>query len=166
MPTSALGAANTVVWFVEEVKVTRILDVGPGHGKYGLLLREYLNRDIHIDAVEAWPDYIEKFAWMPQIYDNIYIEDICDTPTEKLAEYDMILMIDIIEHLEKSRGLALLDRMPGWVVINTPTKFFTQDASVPTEAHLSLWNLDDFGQRVHTSAIVDESLIVRLKPKD
>jgi len=166
MPTSALGAANTVVWFVEEVHATKILDVGPGHGKYGLLLREYLNEKADIDAVEAWPDYIKQFTWMPHLYGEIFLEDICDVPTETLDGYDLILMVDIIEHLEKSRGLALLDRMSGWVVVSTPTRFFTQDASVPTEAHLSLWNLNDFGHRLDTSAIVDESLIVRLRPKD
>lgn len=60
MPTSNLELAPRIVRLVETADPHRsILDVGPGYGKYGILLREYLNRKPErLDAIEVEPSYV------------------------------------------------------------------------------------------------------------
>ena len=47
--------------FLKSIRIdSNILDVGPGYGTYGNLLKpEYLN----ISAIEIWEPYINKIYW-------------------------------------------------------------------------------------------------------
>ena len=145
-----------------------ILDVGMGGGKWGVLIREFLeyrgNRYwpeqwIHqIHGVEAWAKY-QNPMW-DYCYNDILIGDITSLLGEinKRPNYDFILLLDILEHFEKDVGHIVLDSM----VKNTkilvfccfpdaanPQKALRQGAvhGNPYEAHKSLWSVDkDFKQ--------------------
>lgn len=177
MPTSALPVWPTLVHLCWDVAPRRILDVGPGHGKAGILLREYIGTTARgngpieaVDAIEAEPRYLGLFPWLPAVYDEVHRGDIVDQPADLLAGYDLVLFADSIEHIDKDAAVDLLDRCPGWVVISTPVEFFQNPEADewPSEMHRSAWTADDF----HATGRVDhleETLggwLVRLRPKE
>jgi hypothetical protein len=127
-----------------------ILDVGPGWGKAGVLLREYVGVPPieRVDAVELWRPYVT--LRLRALYDDVFICDVRDLSDEQLGSYDLVLMADVLEHLGKLEGLALLERIPGHVVVCTPREFFQnpEAGEIPPEEHRSLWTREDFGDRV------------------
>lgn len=147
MPTSSPVVITEVVAMVSQIPAgarRSVLDVGPGYGKYGLLLREMLNeKPERLDAVEAWPQYVADFPWLACIYDEVIVADVLDLHAEHLAEYEVVLMADVLEHIEASAAVALFARTPGRIVISTPADFFHNgDGLPPTEAHVSHWTVD------------------------
>lgn len=145
MPTSNLALAPNVIHLVHLAQPHRaVLDVGPGRGKYGILLREYLNEPPDVlDAVEAEPSYVTPR--LRALYDSVFVADVRDMPDDALGRYDLVLMVDVIEHLDKNDGVELLRRIPGRVVVCTPEEFFSNGPGLPpSEEHRSLWSRDDF----------------------
>jgi len=141
----------------------KILDIGPGFGKYGVLCREYCdlipawyekklngfdqkNWQCTIDCIEPCDKYITPLH--KYIYDNIYTgkaEDIITT----LGDYDLILVIGVIEHIEKLTGIRVLKDCRAKakaVIVVTPNGFLRQDAvwDNPLEEHKSGWYPEDF----------------------
>lgn len=141
-----------------------MLDVGPGHGKAGILLREYAGVE-RVDAVEAWPAY--RTPRLHALYDTVFACDVLDLPPLALRGYELVLMVEVLEHLEKADGLALIDRIPGWIVICTPAAFFQNPEAdaIPPERHRSLWSATDFGDRLEHDASQLGGVLVRLRPK-
>ena len=151
MPTSVLLVAERAVTYAGTIVPTpqRVLDVGPGYGKYGVLLREYLDPTPVIDAVEAWLPYIHDHG-LEGIYREVMwcrAEDIHD---DDLATYDLVMMGDVIEHMEKD------GRKFDAIILDPP----------PTEAHVSHWTLDDFQStgRLQRHEVSYGAHIVRLAP--
>jgi len=113
MGTSTPAALTYICSKIIEFKPKSVLDIGIGFGKYGFLSREYT--DIHygnhfewktkIDGIEAFEKYITKLQKI--IYDNIYIGDATKI-IKTLDLYDLILSVDMLEHLEKKQGMTLL----------------------------------------------------------
>lgn len=175
MPTSPLEIAPAALHYLWEIRPTdrplRVLDVGPGWGKYGGLIREYVDPDAEVWAVEAWAPYIERHNLAGR-YTKVIAGDIRNQPDKLLADFDAVLLIDVIEHLPKDDGRALLDRIPGWVIVSTPRHFFDNpDDLPPTEAHVSHWVLSDFSEtgrldgfhRDHARNL--DVILCRLSPK-
>lgn len=167
VPTSNLELAPRIVHLVETADPHRsILDVGPGFGKYGILLREYLNRKPErLDAIEVEPSYVTPR--LEALYDELVVGDVRDHGHAFFAAYDLVLLVDVIEHLEKDEGLELLERIPGRVVVCTPEEFFSNGPGLPdSETHRSLWTRADF-ESVRPVEVDVSSLggiVVRLGP--
>ncbi len=102
-------------------QVRTILDIGPGSGTYGMLVKQSYNeaQAIYrkynhaempnsiqmINAVEIFYPYVKRFG-LEGIYDNIY----CISVTEvQLIEntYDLIIFGDVLEHLEKEEAVKV-----------------------------------------------------------
>ncbi len=166
MPTSNLYLTPEVLSLVQTTGAHTVLEVGPGHGKYGVLCREYAAVE-HIDAVEAWEPYISDFG-LEGIYRRVYKGDACQLPDRVLATYDCVLMVDVIEHIAKDAALVLLDRIPGWVVVCTPQDFFLQPHEVPTEHHISHWQVADVehNPRLEHWRYQMGGFLFRLRPKE
>lgn len=168
MPTSNLAVWPTILWMAESAKPHRtVLDIGPGHGKAAVLLREYLNEPpTRIDACEAWPDYVDQFD-LRRLYHAVIEQDATLLTADVLAGYDLVLMVDVIEHMQKDAALELLDRIPGWVVICTPVAFFHNGPNLPpTEEHVSHWTQDDWSAMArceHVTEVIG-GWVVRLRP--
>ena len=84
-------------------KVVLYLDVGAGDGAYGKLLNNYAE----IDGVEYFKKYIEEFK-LEKIYNKIYNIDICKF---EFDYYDVVIMGDVLEHIEVKEAQKLLNYM-------------------------------------------------------
>lgn len=169
MPSGVLLVAERTVTLAGTIQPNpqRILDVGAGYGKHGVLLREYLDPTPTVHGVEAWEPYVKAHR-LEGIYDHLYTRDVLTFSAADLLTYDLIVMGDVIEHIEKPDALDLLARAPGaWFVIATPVVHFHTDPDLPpTERHVSHWTAADFEQTGRLDHVEERygALIVRLRP--
>lgn len=106
-------AGHTVREFITSKysPASTILDVGAGWGKYRYLLPEYE----WMDACEVWQPTVtdEKLR---ELYRKVFVQDICDLVEEWSfiqfpVHYDLIIMGDVFEHLQRVNMQALLPRL-------------------------------------------------------
>ncbi len=185
MPSSRPNTIPTVVHLLRQLQPQSILDIGVGFGKWGHLFREYTdiqeaehdpdryqrsNWKVRIDGIEGYAAYLTEMHRF--LYNDIYVGEALET-IQKLSVYDLIFLGDIIEHLDKPVGLALLGAALAHarkaVIVSTP-KYETGQADScgnSLERHRSLWTERDFrqleGARVKT---IDRAtlLAVMVKP--
>jgi len=103
MPYSCNNYKQEVKDYIDNLfnnKNIKILDVGPGSGTYAKLLNEYKN----IDAVEVFESYIKQFN-LTSLYNKVFISNILDFDC---TDYDLIIMGDVLEHLEIEEAQKLL----------------------------------------------------------
>lgn len=161
MATSFVDQIPSVVFLIQQLKPKTLLDIGKGLGKYGFLAHEYSGLSyahapdptrtvaeqsaLAIDAVEVE----ETFLWphLYQFYRKVYVgkaEEIYPT----LPMYDVVLMADVIEHIEKECANALVQHFierGSSVIVSTPKKFFAQHLfESKYEEHVSHWEPRDF----------------------
>lgn len=159
MPTSSYYQINTIMDLVSRTNPNSVLDIGIGFGKYGVLSREYLEMwdgrkgfyndwRRRIDGIEGFKDYITPLHNF--IYDNIYIGDAKDIiPTLKI-KYDLILLIDVLEHFDYKDGLQILEncrKIGKNILISTPKDIGYQDSSFlgnDYETHRFQWEKKHF----------------------
>jgi SAM-dependent methyltransferase len=151
MPTSEHWQIPRIVDVLVRHKPARVLDVGAGYGKYGVLAREYAGSQL-VDAIDA---NAPRFP----VYDHVYLGDLRELDRILPADardYDLALFIDVIEHLDKEdayRLLAQLLRRARRVLITTPLGFRPQEIpGMPFETHRSGWYPWDFSKRVHVES--------------
>ena len=82
----------------------QILDVGAGAGTYGRLLGKYFTS---IDALEAYPQYIEEFE-LTKVYRNVYCADLRIVGK---IEHEYLILGDIIEHLTIEEAQEVLNNI-------------------------------------------------------
>lgn len=167
MPSSNLAVAPAVLAYMWEIRPPdrplKVLDVGPGWGKYAILTREYVDPYAELRAVEAWGPYVTGHR-LRSLYDEVLEGNILDAlepgPVADLVDWaDVVLIVDVLEHVAKAPALDVLARIPGYVVFSTPRDFFSNGPGLPpTEEHVSHWTVDDFAAtgRLHG---VDVSLL-------
>lgn len=163
MPTSYAESIPTVVDIIQQVKPKKVLDIGIGRGKYGLLTREYCD-EVIVDGVEAWPEYITDIQ--RAIYRNIFTEDIVKMDLSKLEDYDLVLMIDVIEHLTKEDGMRIINSLKTQFIISTPIEDYRAHYDNHFEDHISHWTTEDFSQYPFVDCSTKLSTIVLLDARD
>jgi hypothetical protein len=143
MPSSFIDSIPPIMKFLIDLQPTRVIDVGPGWGKYGLMCREYLPGLEQLWAVEVTPG---RLSTQDVIYDKVFECDARDFSTAgwPWTEADIILFIDVIEHMTRPEGHRLLNAMinsGARVLLSTPKTFIEQhDEDNPYETHRSLWS--------------------------
>jgi hypothetical protein len=156
--------------------VNRVLDLGVGWGKYGLILRELYDgrsimkdrdkwNNLTIDGVEVFERYVREHTRF--IYDHIWIEDIHRFVRKYTGRsYDIALFIGTIEHMPKVDAMNVLQelkRFCKWTIVTTPNRFIPQDQAVKDyhelEQHISSWHCEDFGDDLITNTPCLISLI-------
>lgn len=158
MPTSHYSKIPIVFNQIEQVwPFDSMLDIGPGFGKFGLVARErydvrfkrYDRKDwqLKLDCVEIYGPYITPAHEF--IYNSIYIGDIYNTVAH-LKDYDVVMMIDCLEHLEKKDGekvVEALGKITKKLLIFSFPSFFkgNEGRGWPNqyELHRCLWTKED-----------------------
>ena len=163
MASSFIDQTPVIIYLLQKLKPKKILDIGKGMGKYGFLLHEYLGIDntkkidpsktlkelsnIVVDAVEVDEDLM--LPHLSQIYNKVYFGDILKI-RDDLPQYDLILMIDIIEHINKEEAILALKsflQKGSDIIIATPINFFNQDLyESEFEHHVSHWTIKDLNK--------------------
>ena len=156
MPSSRPTIISPVMDLILTTQATSALDVGIGFGKWGFLLREYLDVwhgrikkedwTATIHGVEAFPGYVSNIQ--KSFYDRIYempIESVLDVGW--LDNYDIVLMAEVLEHLDQKTGEKVLKGLWGhskYLIVTTPTYESGQGEMFgnPYEAHKSLWSAE------------------------
>ncbi len=171
-----------VIHVVRQLAPRSILDIGKGFGKYGLLLHEYLGIDnskridpslsmveqsrLKMDAAEADPELM--LPHLPHFYNKIYEGDVL-VNYESFEKYDLVLMVDVIEHLDKDSSLEMLQHFiknGSTVLVATPVDFFQQHLyESEFEHHVSHWSANDFKSIAHLQVqYIENSAIYLLSP--
>lgn len=161
MASSFIDQTPAIIHLLQKLKPKNILDIGKGFGKYGFLAHEYFGIDntkkldpkktlkelsaISIDAVEVDEDLM--LPHLSQLYNAIYFGDVLQLYND-FPKYDLVLMIDIIEHIDKEKALIMLKYFlskGSKIIIATPKDFFEQELyESKFEHHVSHWTIKDF----------------------
>lgn len=157
MPTSDPRVIEAGCKEIISLKPKSVLDIGIGYGKWGALAREYTDIwqgrfypeewETAITGVEVHFKY-KNPLW--GIYDCIIRGEafavIMDLHAKK-TKYDLAIMMDVLEHFEKSRGTEFieyaLDICENFLVswCNSEQKDVRDNKH---EDHLSHWCVKDF----------------------
>lgn len=183
MPTSWYHTIPRIMSRVLIEQPASVLDIGIGFGKYGLLLREALDIAHNRYTKDSWTaviNGIEAFGgYHNPVHDFIY-NHVDYRPVEEalsdLISYDVILLIDIIEHIDKERGIKMIKELllhtNKALIISTPVvPAYQQDYNGNTyERHISRWAITDFAPFKQDFSLVDigleKALIVKIYPND
>ena len=178
MPASHYKKISIITDRIERVKdVKSILDVGIGFGKYGVILRERFDIRFKrydesdwitiIDGVEIYSDYITPMH--TYVYDTIYLGDIFEL-IDNLKRYDVILMIDCLEHLSKWKGrevvrklFTLCDKL---LLFSFPN-FFRGDEGYKwpnvRERHRCLWTPKELNELIGKVERIEPTIFAKAK---
>lgn len=118
MPQSNPFNIPWIIQLLSQINPNSILDIGIGNGSYGFLCRQYLDiakRRLRkeewktiVNGIEIFPEY--KNPIWDYFYDNVIIGDVLDIVKE-IRWYDVILLLDVIEHFSKSNGNWLVNEL-------------------------------------------------------
>lgn len=150
MPTSHPMLITPVTTEILVMQPNSVLDIGVGFGKWGVLTREYtdiwLRRWKHvvkIDGIEIFDKYRNP-NW--DNYTNIFIGDV-RTVLPTLSSYDLIIFLEVLEHIERTEALKLLDlcrsKCKLLVFSYTNSAQGTAFGNIH-ETHKSQWDVSDF----------------------
>lgn len=149
-----------------------VLDIGAGFGKYGVLCREYLDlwdgRQKYefarrIDAVEVFREYITPLHRF--VYSNIYNENILTLVNKLDFSYDLVLLIDVLEHFKKEEGVMIVKKLlskNNGILISTPRNPSPQKDAFGNvyETHRSKWAKQDLTKIGHCYFLSDNISII------
>ena len=121
--------------FDDNSRPIQVLDIGFGDGIFGRLIKSY-EQTSHwsIDGVDGFePNCNNETLFNDKIYRNVWHGLAQDIPSEQFKEYDLICLLDVIEHLDVETAKSLLKMLlssmkdDAFVFISTPLWFYPQD---------------------------------------
>jgi len=143
VPVSDLHSFSDIAIEIQRIAPRSVLDLGVGYGLYGALCRQIMdgqNGRCHpakwkgvLRGVEAWKDY-QNPCW--EAYNAVQIAEI----KGRWVGYDLVLMIDVLEHFDMQRGREVLrEAVMGnkHVIVSVPNGLMEQGAAFgnPYETH-------------------------------
>lgn len=169
MPSSYPQNIPLITFLMAREKPQSMLDVGPGYGKFGFMFRERVDDfkwERVCDGVDPFPNYIKR-AGTRGLYNGFWVglfgpkEPIRFMPVDReddLGEedrfgrwpYDLILMVDVLEHYTEEAGHEALDfalELAPSVLVSTPLGY-DQGAAYGNvyETHRSEWPMHKIAQ--------------------
>lgn len=135
MPTSDRENEPWILERIISLNPATVLDVGPGMGKYGQMLKKHVPT-AHVDAVEAFEPYINHYG-LPSIYNSVIVKDIREHDN---FNYDLIIFGDVLEHMTEADAKKVWDKARAqakYAIISIPTVHCPQGAwgGNPYEIH-------------------------------
>ena len=162
MPTSFPEQIPVLLQTITRLQPKTILDIGCGNGKMGHLVKEYFH-DTRIDALEVFPKYIKDCH--KENYTKITIGNALEVD---IPQYDLYLIIDVLEHWDKEPAKELLRRLTkmGSVLISTPRSVGEQGAEYGNEweRHVSQWLEFEFSE-FNAEGLPSDFAFIQLLPK-
>lgn len=141
----------------------RILDIGIGFGRNGMLVREFC--EVHdrlrvsearwrniLEGVEAYVPYIQ--SWTEDFYDKIYQGDILRVWDDIDGEYDFVIMTDVLTNLPKDKGFQLLSKLKerctnGFITVRqAPSPRHVRNPHEKIQSRYTLRELKPYGEVV------------------
>jgi hypothetical protein len=149
---------NSLPMFDEEIELyfaraqhERVLDIGPGEGKFGRMLRRVQPAAKRI-AVELDAAYVEQYG-LRDIYDEVLVMDATRLMDDVRLTFGAVIVGDVIEHLRKSAGTDLLNFLvyrSKVMFVKFPAQMLQNDwEGHASEAHVSVWSELDFASFDH-----------------
>lgn len=153
MPSSQAWRIPAVAELIYKLKPKSILDIGIGFGKWGVIAREYTDVNkgrcaknqwqIRIDGIEIFPAY-KSVLW--EVYNKVYIGNVIDV-LPKLGNYDLVMAIEVLEHMKRADGLRMLSliKMKSvHFIVSYSNSISPVVFGNKHEEHITKWNSDDF----------------------
>ncbi len=156
MPTSQPITLSYIHTIVAALHPESAIDIGVGHGKTGVIAREYWEVDRKRFHRHEWKTKlygIEPFpGYRNPLWDYAYDEVlVCDALTGlgRLPDVDLILALDVWEHFERDYAASVLNaclEKGRFLLICTPIVPRPQGAVFGNdyERHVSVWTPKDF----------------------
>jgi SAM-dependent methyltransferase len=143
-PYVPFTALNTAWRFIDKDSES-ILDVGCGKGSPMKFINR--RRQFHTVGLDIFEPYIKQCRF-EGIHDDYLL---CDARNMKIEEksFDVVLCLEMLEHLEECEGMKLLKDMEEiarkQVVISTPVGVYNQKAhdNNPHQEHRHFWTPDE-----------------------
>ena len=148
MPVSDYHAVSDIMGEIQSLSPKSVLDLGVGFGLYGVICRQLLDGqygrcartqwEAKIYGVEGWERY-QNPTW--NVYNSVRVglirPDVCG--------FDLVLMIDSLEHFTAETGRPLLREIVAnnkHVIVSVPNGRMDQGETFgnPHEAHLWTFN--------------------------
>lgn len=134
------SAAENKPWIsavIGKLKPETVLDIGPGEGIYGKIVRKHSPSTKKLVGVEIWGPYIESFR-LREFYDEVWI---CDARIYPDFKYDLVILGDVLEHMSKEDAIALwkkISKQAKYALISIPIIHFHQEDANgnPYERHI------------------------------
>jgi len=179
MPSSHLHQLNEIMDLIYNANPKSILDIGVGFGKYGFLSREFLelwdgrqqykNWQVRIDGIEVFKEYLTPVHNF--IYDHIYEGNAIDILPTLETKYDLILLIDVLEHFDFEEGSTILSECQKHgrnILISTPKDIGTQKDSFGNvyETHKFQWKSQHFEKFVDKFYVPNDISLICLLGED
>lgn len=125
-----------------------VLDVGPGAGAWGQLIRQRWQH-AGISGVEIHGPYRDAFSLL-DTYDNVVIGDARTVDWQAIADthadgcFDLVIFGDVLEHMTYSEAVDVFTaarRVAHLVLVSLPVVPYPQDGTEenPHEAHVTEW---------------------------
>ena len=161
-----MGTSNwqNISWCVQaimKIGPERVLDIGVGFGRWGVVLREFgevwFDRvtpdtwSMHIEGIEGFGKNIAPYH--EQFYDRVHVGDAKELLFDMPGPWSLAILGDVLEHFVKSDGERILDHLVAtsdYVLINLPLgDDWPQEEKYenPYEEHKAVWHMSDFASR-------------------
>jgi hypothetical protein len=143
---------------IMRIEPKRVLDIGVGFGRWGMIVREFCELwygrvhrsewQIEIEGVEGYAPAIEQHHH--SFYNKIHVGDFREIAPTLKGRWDLVIFGDVLEHFEKAEARGLLNRaleQSEYVLVNIPlgTDWPQEDIYENLyERHLSVWSADEF----------------------
>jgi SAM-dependent methyltransferase len=126
--------ASTVI---SKLQPKSVLDIGPGEGIYGKIVRKYSPATKKLVGVEIWAPYVEQFK-LREFYDEVWV---CDARIYPDFKYDLVIIGDVLEHMTKEEAISLwnkVSKQAKYALISIPIIDFHQGITNnnPYEIHV------------------------------
>ena len=106
---------------------------------------QYISNIKHSVGVETWKPYLD-LSKNKKIH-NVYMDKKLQELDFKDKSFDVVLLIDVLEHLSKKDALDILEKASKWakkkIIVTTPNGFLVQPSldGNPYQKHLSGWDV-------------------------
>ena len=141
-----------------DVSPMRVLDLGVGFGRWGMLVREFCeewkgrthreNWQVHLEGIEIFPKNVEEYHHF--FYNWIHVGDVACIIQQMQERWELIICGDVLQLFPRDSAEQVLNRaldLADYVLVNSPIGEGWERSSMygnPFEEHRSFWQLKDF----------------------